>query len=228
MSLRDIIQPENTVAVFIRDVILVLLIVGGIGVLLYAAAGTWPALVAVESGSMETNLSTYSLVFVVDENRFGGWMPQDQAITEGANPVFNWYGDVIVYQPNGMKGVTPIIHRAITVISAEEAATVWGYEGSAAHGGVITKGDNEATNALCDQMGQFPRYGITRMEPVKEEWIVGKALFAIPLVGWIPLNMIPTLIIAVILILALDLGGRLVAKKKGEKSSKKADGKKRR
>lgn len=221
MSLLDSIQPKNPVMVFLRDVLCVLLIVAAIGGVLFAVAGTWPALVAVESGSMETNLSTYSLVFVVDENRFGGWMPQDQAITEGAPKVFNWYGDVLVYQPNGMTGVTPIIHRAITTITAEEAATIWGYEGSAAHAGVITKGDNQETNTLCDQLGQFPRYGIARMEPVKEEWIVGKALFAIPLVGWIPLHMIESLIGAIVLILGIDFSSRLIAKKRAEKNDRK-------
>ncbi len=216
MSFRDILKQKSSVAVFARDILLVLLIVGGIGLLLYGVAGTWPALVAVESGSMEPNITTYSLVFVVDENRFGEWMTQAEANTSGAAEKFNWYGDVIVYQPNGKSGVTPIIHRAITTISDEEALE-WGYSGEAAHGGVITKGDNPVTNSLPDQMGSFPRYGISRMEPVKEEWIVGKALFAIPFAGWVPLHLVESIVIVAAGLVVFELGGRFISKRRAAK-----------
>ena len=177
MSLKDLLHPKSEGATFVRDIILILLVVAGIGIVLFGVSGTWPALVAVESGSMEPNLPTYSLVFVVDENRFGDWMTQDEAEAADTHKVFNEYGDVIVYQPNGMKGVTPIIHRAITTVTKEEAQAL-GFTGDAAHSGVITKGDNEITNPYPDQFGSFPSYGISRMEPVKEEWVVGKAVFA--------------------------------------------------
>jgi len=173
-------------------------------------------LVAVESGSMEPNLPTYSLVFVVDENRFGDWMTQEEAQASDASKVFNEYGDVIVYQPNGMTGVTPIIHRAITTVTKEESEAL-GFTGDAAHAGVITKGDNEVTNPYPDQFGSFPGYGISRMEPVREEWIVGKAVFAIPLIGWVPLHLIESILIAAVIIVCIEVVSRVLAKRKNQK-----------
>ena len=216
MSLKDLLHPKSEGATFVRDIIIILLIVAGIGIVLFGVSGTWPALVAVESGSMEPNLPTYSLVFVVDENRFGDWMTQDEAEAADTHKVFNEYGDVIVYQPNGMKGVTPIIHRAITTVTKEEAQAL-GFTGDAAHSGVITKGDNEITNPYPDQFGSFPSYGISRMEPVKEEWIVGKAVFAIPLIGWVPLHIIESILIAAAVIICIEIVSRIVSKRKSRK-----------
>ena len=216
MSLKDLLHPKSEGATFVRDIITILLLVAGIGIVLFGVSGTWPALVAVESGSMEPNLPTYSLVFVVDENRFGDWMTQDEAEAADTHKVFNEYGDVIVYQPNGMKGVTPIIHRAITTVTKEEAQAL-GFTGYAAHSGVITKGDNEITNPYPDQFGSFPSYGISRMEPVKEEWIVGKAVFAIPLIGWVPLHIIESILIAAAVIICIEIVSRIVSKRKSRK-----------
>ncbi|MBR4285232.1 MAG: S26 family signal peptidase [Methanocorpusculum sp.] len=216
MSLKDLLHPKSEGATFVRDIILILFVVAGIGIVLFGVSGTWPALVAVESGSMEPNLPTYSLVFVVDENRFGDWMTQDEAEAADTHKVFNEYGDVIVYQPNGMKGVTPIIHRAITTVTKEEAQAL-GFTGDAAHSGVITKGDNEITNPYPDQFGSFPSYGISRMEPVKEEWIVGKAVFAIPLIGWVPLHIIESILIAAAVIICIEIVSRIVSKRKSRK-----------
>ncbi len=216
MSLKDLLHPKSEGATFVRDIILILLVVAGIGIVLFGVSGTWPALVAAESGSMEPNLPTYSLVFIVDENRFGDWMTQDEAEAADTHKVFNEYGDVIVYQPNGMKGVTPIIHRAITTVTKEEAQAL-GFTGDAAHSGVITKGDNEITNPYPDQFGSFPSYGISRMEPVKEEWIVGKAVFAIPLIGWVPLHIIESILIAAAVIICIEIVSRIVSKRKSRK-----------
>lgn len=216
MSLRDLLHPKSEGASFIRDILLILLIVAGIGIVLFGVSGTWPALVAVESGSMEPNLPTYSLVFVTDENRYGEWMTQEEAQASDASKVFNEYGDVIVYQPNGMAGVTPIIHRAITTVTKEESEAL-GFTGDAAHAGVITKGDNSVTNPYPDQFGSFPGYGISRMEPVKEEWIVGKAVFAIPLIGWVPLHLIESILIAAVIIVCIEVVSRVLAKRKNRK-----------
>ena len=216
MSFRDLLHPKSEGASFVRDILLILLIVAGIGLVLFGVSGTWPALVAVESGSMEPNLPTYSLVFVVDENRFGGWTTQEDAKVSGASKIFNEYGDVIVYQPNGMTGVTPIIHRAIAEITKEESAAL-GFSGDAVHAGVITKGDNNVTNPYPDQFGSFPGYGISRMEPVKEEWIVGKAVFAIPLIGWVPLHLIESILIAAVIIVCIEVVSRVLAKRKSRK-----------
>ncbi|HJJ36175.1 MAG TPA: S26 family signal peptidase [Methanocorpusculum sp.] len=221
MSLKDILHPKTSAGTLIRDIIVILLIVAVIGIVLFAVAGTWPAMVAVESGSMEPNITTYSLVFVVDENRFGGWQTQKEALASGAGTIFNGYGDVIVYQPNGITGVTPIIHRAITTITAEEAATDWNFTGDAAHAGVITKGDNPITNSAPDQAGYFARYG--RMQPVKPEWIVGKAVFAIPFIGWIPLNIIPSILIAIGIVVVIEIISHIVAKRKAASSANRRD-----
>lgn len=61
----------------------------------------------------------------------------------------------------------------------------------APNSGYITKGDN---NIQSDQL--------TLSNPVQEDWVVGKALFTIPLLGYLPLNIIP---VAIIIIAALIL-----------------------
>ena len=96
MSLQNILHPKTSAGLIIRDIVFVLLIVGIIGLILFGTSGTWPALVAVESGSMEPNIMTYSLVFVAEESRYGGWQTQEEALLSGASPVFNGYGDVMV------------------------------------------------------------------------------------------------------------------------------------
>ena len=60
------------------------------------------------------------------------------------------------------------------------------------NGGYLTKGDN---NVRSDQGSYLSRMELGVIQPVKPEWIVGKALFAIPLLGYIPLNIIPVAII---------------------------------
>ncbi|HJJ47374.1 MAG TPA: S26 family signal peptidase [Methanocorpusculum sp.] len=195
---------------FLKEILIIVGVVAFIGITLFAVSGTWPALIAVESGSMEPNIMTYALVFVTDENRFGGWQTQEEAIAANSPQIFNGYGDVIVYKPNGIDGVTPIIHRAIKKITADEAAAM-GFAGDAAHAGVITKGDNVITNKDYDQNGIFAAYG--RMQPVKEEWIVGKAIFAIPLIGWVPLNIIPCILIVIGIIVVIEIVSRVRGKK---------------
>jgi signal peptidase len=68
----------------------------------------------------------------------------------------------------------------------------------AAHGGYITKGDN---NAASDQ-GSLSFAGVGTIEPVAEEWVVGKALFTVPYIGLLPLH-IGEVIIAVIILMGL-------------------------
>ncbi|HZD43428.1 MAG TPA: S26 family signal peptidase, partial [Methanomicrobiales archaeon] len=60
-----------------------------------------------------------------------------------------------------------------------------------------TKGDN---NQLIDQQGYYPGLGV--IEPVQKEWIVGKALFAIPLLGY-PALYLPEFAAFVIVLLLL-------------------------
>jgi len=72
--------------------------------------------------------------------------------------------------------------------------------GTDTHGGYITKGDN---NWRSDQGSGLSHYtSLGAIEPVKPEWVVGKALFTVPLLGYLPLNIIPVTIIIILLIVA--------------------------
>jgi len=79
------------------------------------------------------------------------------------------------------------------------------------HAGYITKGDN---NQVSDQGGFLSSVTGEVIMPVKEEWIVGKALFSIPLLGYLPLNIVPVAIILIALMLVWEYYAR---KKEGEK-----------
>jgi signal peptidase len=65
----------------------------------------------------------------------------------------------------------------------------------ASHGGYITKGDNNNVN---DQ-GSLPLATGKTLEPVQNDWIVGKALFAIPYIGLLPLYIREVIVIVIIL-----------------------------
>jgi signal peptidase I len=86
------------------------------------------------------------------------------------------------------------------------------------NGGYLTKGDN---NVRSDQGSYLSRMELGVIQPVKPEWVVGKALFAIPLLGYIPLNILP---VAIILILMMVLWEYYQRKKSG-KSGKNQSGK---
>ena len=214
-SIPKIPVSKNPIINLIRDILIVLIIVAVIGAVLFGVSGTWPALVAVESESMVPNMNIGDLVFVVEENRYDGFMTAVEAASSGKIS-FGGYGDVIVYQPNGETGVTPIIHRAITWINASTAELA-GFTGDAAHAGYITKGDN---NELYDQNAG--------MQPVKDEWIVGKALFAIPLIGLVPLHIFEATLIVIVILIIIELVGRRLKKNKdSEKEMNTKTGKKR-
>lgn len=121
---------------------------------------------------------------------------------------YNDWGDVVIYHPDGDMEATQIIHRAMCWVEVTELASgiptytieEYGvvnqtvinlveiglsnvpshrnYNPSWSHSGFITKGDN---NDVADQVG-----GIAR-EPVKAEWISGKARSEIPWLGTINL-----------------------------------------
>ena len=74
------------------------------------------------------------------------------------------------------------------------------YTSNATHDGYITKGDN---NIASDQ-GYLSIPGITSIEPVKEDWVVGKALFVIPLIGLLPLHIAEVIVIVVIVMIAYE------------------------
>lgn len=176
---------------FIKDVtsalIIVAVVVGG-GI---AITGTWPFMVAVESGSMEPHLYPGDVVFLLSPARNGGVVTWVEGAKKGYES-FGDYGDVIVYKPNGYG--KPIIHRAIAYVhkgepipKLENGKLVYTKQ-IAENDGYITQGDNVNTNKLPDQAvpGAFSPVG-ERIKPVKEEWIIGVAKLRIPLVGYLRL-----------------------------------------
>jgi signal peptidase len=187
-----------------RDLIWVVGVVGIIALVLFLASGTWPAVVTIESESMVPNMNVGDLVFVVAADRFGPVTTSADGAATGYGK-FNTqpdragnavYGDVIIYRPNGATGVHPIIHRAIAHVNESAAAAEFG----ATHGGYVTKGDH---NAIRDQDGGY--VGLGRLEPVKPEWVVGKALFAIPVVGYLPLHLFEVAAVVLALMLLYEL-----------------------
>ncbi len=202
-------ESDNRVVSLARDLLWVVVVVGGIALALYLFAGTWPAVVTIESESMVPHMNVGDLVLVVDEDRFGGLTTWVEGQRIGYSS-FGDYGDVIVYRPNGADSVHPIIHRAMTYVdtaAVEESGLAQFYADP--HGGYITKGDN---NPYIDQ-GNLRIAGIGLIEPVRKEWIVGKALVAVPLVGYLPLHLAEFAVIVVVIILIHDL---ILARRKGK------------
>ena len=79
------------------------------------------------------------------------------------------------------------------------------------HPGYITKGDN---NLVSDQGGYLSSVPGEIIMPVRDEWVVGKALFSIPFLGYLPLNIVPVAIILIALMLAWEY---LTGKKERER-----------
>jgi len=184
-----------------RDVAISILAVALIGTYLFAISGVWPPMVAIESGSMEPNMNENDLVFVMDSDRFQpdiaaeGGIVSAQEGEEHDYTKFNEYGDVIVYAPNGNTEQTPIIHRAMFWVdegddwvakadednlgSVEECEDVESVC-PAPNDGFITKGDNERTNQVYDQ--------VNGEQPVHPEWVMGTAEVRVPGIGWLRLQ----------------------------------------
>ncbi|MDV0441004.1 hypothetical protein McpAg1_01830 [Methanocorpusculaceae archaeon Ag1] len=214
-SLLEKLKSDDPKISLVRDILSVIIIVAVIGAVLFGVSGTWPAIVAVESGSMVPNMNVGDLIFVVEENRFGPLMTSLEA--QAANVTsFGGYGDVIIYQPNGNSQVTPIIHRALGEINESTAL-----EAGLANGGYITKGDH---NPTIDQGNIFTSVGM--MQPVKDEWVVGKALFAIPLVGYLPLHIWEFAVVVIIILIAWELYSRRKEKAKEDAKKSQKKGKK--
>jgi signal peptidase I len=205
-------RSDNQAVSLVRELAWVAAVVGGIALALFLICGTWPAVVTIESESMVPHMNIGDLVVVVAQDRFGNL----QTWTEGKQNgymTFQDYGDVIVYKPNGATNVHPIIHRARTwvdngnTVSYTTGAPIQnsskGY--SAPHPGYITKGDN---NAVIDQ-GAWTNYrGLGPIQPVEKEWVIGKAVFAVPLLGYLPLNIVPIAIIIVIIMVLYEVYAR--------------------
>lgn len=175
--------------------VLVVLLIAGV---LFGISGVWPPLVAVESNSMEPQIMTGDLVFIVEPDRFAdehaidgtGVVPADrgEAVDYEA---FDRPGDVIIFAPNGDTSSTPIIHRAHFWVEEGEnwhdradPRLIDGAESCdalancpAPNEGFITHGDN---NGFYDQAQNSHK-------PVKSEWVNARASTRIPWLGHIRL-----------------------------------------
>jgi len=148
----------------VKDIIFVVVVVGGISLLSQLALGLWTPMVAVESGSMVPNLNIGDIVVVQGASRTDV-IPWDEAEKTGYM-AFNNPGDVILYRPYGKASLnlldqfkmllgfapgkekaTPIIHRAMHYVLAGEP--MWESGPAAPFSGYITKGDH---NEVIDQM----------------------------------------------------------------------------
>ncbi len=217
--LRD---PEDRWGGIARDLIWVVGVVALIALALFLISGTWPAVVTIESESMVPNMNVGDLVLVVSADRFGNLTTSAEGAETGygkfnANPNSAGdpvYGDVIIYRPNGNSSYHPIIHRALEYVNESEAAARFGSD----HAGYITKGDH---NTIRDQDGAYA--GLGRLQPVKPEWIVGKALVAVPLVGYLPLHLfeVAAVVIALMLLYELWSSRRNAGKPEPSRSGKK-------
>lgn len=187
---------SNPIVVLLREFASSALIVAVIGAVLFAIAGVWPPMVAVESGSMNPNMQKGDLIFVTEPGRFPAAFADDTGIVttrvgeENDHIQFGKAGSVVVYRPPGRIG-PPIIHRARFHVSEGEN---WVEKADpsalpadscerlpncpAPNAGYFTKGDN---NRMYDQVNSI------RSPPVRADWITGVARVRIPLLGWIRL-----------------------------------------
>jgi len=173
-------------------------------------------LVAIESGSMMHLDEPFGRIGTIDAGDMVLLVKIDDKNDVIPYSISNYYnygkkGDVVIYHPDGDFDEDQIIHRAmcwieVEYVGSEKFYTIEGYNithqisseplyipecglsngGSPVkvdfiHSGFITKGDNPETNDKCDQIG-----GITS-QPVKVEWISGKASCELPWIGTINL-----------------------------------------
>jgi signal peptidase len=194
-------QPDTRGNSFLDDFLSSVLAVIGIGLLLFAISGVWPPLVAIKSPSMEPNIMTGDLVFVMEEHRFASdYQIRETGVATAQGTVdteyekFNLPGDVIVYERDGDPDEVPVIHRAAFWVNKSED---WSDKAQgrfladtsscsqmtlcpAPNDGFVTLGDN---NGKYDQVGPDP---ISR--PVKPEWVIGTAEFNVPSIGFLRLR----------------------------------------
>jgi signal peptidase len=198
-------RSENTKISIIRDVLVAFILVFIIIMALWTYTGQWwgAPMVAIESGSMMHKNEPFGrfgtidagdMVLLVKVNNKNDVVPN--SAKDPDNYFYGNYGDVVVYRPYGRDNVDRIIHRAMCWVEYDEVSqtcTVEGYDNqtnvkkinipelglsdyTVTHSGFITKGDN---NPNCDQAGG---YAICS-EPIKVEWISGKARCELPWIG---------------------------------------------
>lgn len=219
-AINEFRKSTHPVVSLLRDLLWVIVVVGAIALSLYIVSGTWPAVVTVESESMVPHMNVGDLVLVVEKDRFSP-LTSWQEGKEGGFKSFEDYGNVIIYRPNGNANIHPIIHRAMFWVTTGEMIPVtiqvdsYSLERNltAPHDGYITKGDH---NPNIDQVGAIQ--GIGQIEPVQEDWIVGKALIAIPYLGYPALYLPQFAALIIILLILHEL--YLSSREKKEKAAK--------
>lgn len=204
-STRSSFRGDSRGGSFLDDFVSSVFAVLGIGVLLFAISGVWPPMVAIESPSMEPNIDTGDLVFVMEENRFASEYQRGETgvatayATQDTNyRKFNLPGDVIVYAPDGDRQATPVIHRVVFWVNETED---WSSKAQprfvpgdnincstmtncpAPNDGFITLGDNNG------QYDQVRGGGEALSKPVKPEWVIGTAEFRMPIIGRLRLGV---------------------------------------
>jgi signal peptidase I len=102
-------------------------------------------------------------------------------------------------------------------VIAPDTGYVWNNGTSTAHGGYITKGDN---NNFSDQ-GTLSIPGTGTVEPVQKDWVIGKALFTVPYVGLLPLHIGEVIVVVIIIMVLHELYLRRKEKETAEKPPKK-------
>jgi len=201
----------------IRDIVIALIVVLVILTSLWTYTGQWfgTPMVAIESGSMMHQNEPFGRIGTIDAGDMVLLVKvnsREDILTRGSSKggemakgdkgfrSYGDYGDVIVYRKYGRTDEDQIIHRAICWITYHEEYGTYTveeyglynvssitipeiglYNYKPTHSGFITKGDNPITNDRCDQAG-----GICR-EPIKVEWITGKARGELPWIGTINL-----------------------------------------
>lgn len=201
---------KEKIFLLVRDIIVAIAIVGIILAALWAYTGQFPdtPMVVVTSGSMMHDNTPYGRIGTIDPGDLvlvKNVDREDDVKTRGKegesltdHRTYGDYGDVVIYYPMGNEKRTPIIHRAICWVERNSDGTydveeydihdtsaitigelhLVNYRPS--HSGFITKGDN---NELPDQ---YPNGGICE-QPVKVEWLIGKARGELPWFGLIKL-----------------------------------------
>ena len=170
-------------------------------------------MVAIESGSMMHEdepfgrfgtIDAGDMVFLVKVN--GKKDVVTYTDKDPNNYYYGKYGDVIIYRPYGDEKQDQIIHRTMCWVEYNEEYNTYTVEGykiynktsitipelgitdwplkntwkksGTPHSGYFTKGDNPNTNTEVDQMSEY-----ICLEPIKPEWISGKARGELPWVG---------------------------------------------
>jgi signal peptidase len=177
-AIKKFRESDNYWVSLLRDLIFVAAVLIIFTSVSKIALGTYHPMVAVESSSMEPNMKVGDLIFIRSPQR-GEIVTYVEGMKTNYKS-FNDYGNVILYKKQGRPDVTPIIHRAMYYVKKGEP--MWRGGPPAPYDGYITKGDNRITNQYYDQMGSISYHA-----PVREEWIVGVAVYRIPYIGYLPL-----------------------------------------